>query len=92
MAVAVRTGAGAYFAAAGDVDTRTVIVQGFAWTGATTSTDTMTFKDGAGVVWLGPFSQTAVLAPIVVMLPEPKKVTGLEVDVLSHGVVNVFYA
>ena len=90
--VAVRTGAGAYFATATDVDTRTVIVQGFSWTGATDASHTLAFEDGAGVAWLGPFSQNAVFAPLVVMFTRPIKVTGLEVSVLGSGVVNVFYA
>jgi hypothetical protein len=92
MAVAIRTGNALYFAAAGDVDTRNLIVTGFTWTGMSDAAHTMTFKDGAGAVWMGPFSTNASLNPVVVTFSKPIKVSGLEVDVLGSGVVNVFLA
>lgn len=89
MAVVNNSGYSLHYATAGDVQTGMMKVLGFTWTGAT-ATHTMTFKDGAGNIWAGPFTMGASLQPIVVMFPQGMWVDGLEVDVLGSGVVDVF--
>lgn len=96
MSVVNNNGYSLYYAAAGDVQTGNVVVQGFVWSGATAKTDTLTFKDGAGnIVWgpilsggMGVAGDTA--KPITVMFPVPRVIPGLEVDVLTAGTVTVF--
>ena len=87
-----------YYAAAGDIQTGRLMVQGFVWSGATAKTDTLTFKDSAGDIVWGPILAGGVTVagdttvPIVVMFPKPRMVQGLEVDVLGSGTVTVFLA
>ena len=88
MAV-VRNTKSLYYATAGDVQTGELIISGFSWTGNTTADAGLTFKDSAGDIVWGPF-QGADDAHLTVMFPTPQHVTGLEVDVLDDGVVNVY--
>lgn len=90
MAVVANSGYSLHFAAAGDNVAYSVSVLGFVWSGMDTGTHTMTFKDGDGNIWAGPFETNTTLNPIVVMFPRPMLVHGLEVDVLGSGVVDVF--
>ena len=98
MAVVVNNGYSLYFAAAGDVQTGTVVAQGFVWSGATTKTHTLTFKNSAGDIVIGPILTSGLgvagdTAPaMVVMFPKPMSFRGLEVDVLGSGTVTVFLA
>lgn len=98
MSVVNNKGRSLYYAAAGDVQTGRLVVQGFIWSGATTKTHVLTFKDSAGdIVWgpilaggLGVAGDTVM--PIVIMFPVPREIHGLEVDVLGSGTVTVFLA
>lgn len=98
MAVVNNKGRSLYYAAAGDVQTGQLVVQGFIWSGATAKTHALTFKDSAGDIVWGPILAGGVTVagdttvPITVMLPKCIVVQGLEVDVLGSGTVTVFLA
>ena len=98
MAVVSNKGRSLYYAAAGDVQSGTVVMQGFVWSGATTKTHTLTFKDTAGDIVIGPIITGGlgvagdVCVPMVVMFTKPITTNGLEVDVLGSGTVTVFLA
>ena len=98
MSVVSNKGRSLYYAAAGDVQSGTVVMQGFVWSGATTKTHTLTFKDTAGDIVIGPVITGGlgvagdVCVPMIVMFTKPIVTNGLEVDVLGSGTVTVFLA
>lgn len=89
MAVVRNAGYSLHYATAGDIAEGIQIVQGFIWSGATAGGN-LTFKNSAGEIVLGPF--TAGNNNLHVNFPRALTFNGLEVDVLSSGVVDVILA
>ena len=66
-----------------------LVVSSVIWSGMTTDGHTMTLKDTAGNIIVGPLESSSELEPITVEFPGGALFNGIEVDVLGSGVVDV---